>query len=90
MARQLISISCAKCLGQGFAGFRTDFATLKIKPAEAGFTALSPARLFQQGQHRLRLLVGLRQHGCGRLLNDLGFRQISRRSGVVRVHDGAA
>lgn len=90
MAQLGISISCAKLLGQFFAGFRTDFATLKIKPAEAGFTAVSPVRLFQQGQHGLRLLVGLGQHGCSRLLDDLGFRQISRRRGVISIHDGAA
>ena len=47
------------------------------------------SNLLQQGKHRLRLLVGLRQHGCGSLLNDLRFSQVRRRRCVVGVHDTA-
>ena len=38
--------------------------------------ATSNKRLLKQRQHRLRLLVGLRQHGGGGLLNDLGLGQL--------------
>jgi hypothetical protein len=51
MAQLGISISCAKLLGQFFAGFRTDFAAPSKKPAKAGFQEISYVRLLQQRQH---------------------------------------
>ena len=44
----------------------------------------------QQGHHLLRLLVGLRQHRCGSLLNNLRFGKLRCCQRVVRVHDGTA
>jgi hypothetical protein len=44
----------------------------------------------QQLQHGLGLLVGLRQHGGGRLRDDLRACQFTAGLGVVCVHDAAA
>ena len=46
--------------------------------------------LLDQREHALGLLVGLGQHGGGRLLDDLGLGQRGRGRGVVCVHDRAA
>ena len=52
----------------------------KEKPARGGLLKQDPERvrgLLQQRQYCLGLLVGLSQHGGGRLLNDLVFSQLA-------------
>ena len=46
--------------------------------------------LLKERQHALGLLVGLREHGGGSLLNNLRLRQLRGGSGIVGVHDRAA
>ena len=46
--------------------------------------------LLKERQHALGLLVGLREHGGGSLLNNLRLRQLRGGSGIVGVHDRAS
>ena len=46
--------------------------------------------LLEQGQHGLAGLVGLRQHGGGCLLDDLGLSQFGGLLGVVGIQNTAA
>ena len=50
-------------------------------PALFGFS------LFEQRQHALRNLVGLRHHGGAGLLQDLGAREVGGFLGKVGIHD---
>ena len=58
----------------------------------SGVTVFRAKRLnlLQQRHDALGLLVSLGEHGGGRLLQNLSFRQLRGGLGVVGVHDGAA
>ncbi len=77
--------------------FRTKIKKIQkvrhMKKAEISLRLFhSPAdgRLAKQLQNRLRLLIGLGQHSCGSLLNDLTFRKIRRGLRIISVLDTAA
>lgn len=60
-------------------------------PDQAGGRSLKvPFSLLEQGQHGLRQLVGLGQHGGTSLLQNLATAQIGGFCRVVRIHDAAA
>ena len=56
----------------------------------AGLDPKPECLALQQLQHGLGLLVGLGQHGGGRLRDDLCARQLAAGFGVVSIHDAAA
>ena len=67
----------------------------KKRPAVAGRLGIRQAlvglhQLLQQGQNALGGLVGLRQHGGGRLRDDLRTGQAGGLCGVVGVQNAAA
>ena len=63
--------------------------TLFVKRADLATGAILPG-LLEQGEHALLRLVGLRQHGCRRLGDDLGTRQFRRCLGIIGIQNPAA
>ena len=63
---------------------------IKAAGNAGGFYVARLPVLLEQGQHRLRLLIGLGQHRRSGLLNNLPLRQLGGCQRVVGIHDPAA
>ena len=62
---------------------------LRVAVAVVSLTGLRQlkAQLLEQGQHALRRLVSLGQHGRSGLLDDLAARQLGSGRGVICIND---